>query len=511
MSTFTLGTEFTAAPRTPTYFNGRLLAADDLAADQQTLRERDRLVGEAAGSGVVRGFWVTASSTTVQVAPGLGVTGTGEPVRLSVSATLPLAVPLADAAPTNAAKFSCCDSGPSETTGSVVGSGMYLLTVRPATSTEGGRCAGSWTLAGVEFRVTAVPLGDSVAGIELTTANRRNLLAHWCFGTETLAGLPRSVFDFAGEYGFDELTDLTPDDLPIATLAWDGQRISDLDNWSARRRVTTPEPATGPFAILSGDRRIAEGQARFAQFQDQAGELVATETASTVQAPEVFGFLPPAGFLPIEVDVLTKISERMQQSRDLLEGREDVEERPRHPPEREEDLELLALAAQAAAGSGFNVARFFGKLAVFGGIIDWDLAEFALRDSWHRLPVSTRAFAVGDDDNNDNGGFDVGFNDSFDGFDDINRRDGQIDSGGSLGRLDGRLLTFYLLRQNLVQFTERQSALGQRRRMRFTKQGPTRSGLYVFFMASWQLLQPTRPPVVLSGLTGKPVPRNPPA
>jgi hypothetical protein len=483
MSTFTLGTEFTSAPRTPSYFNGRLLAADDLTADQQTLRARDRSIGEAAGSGVVRGFWVTASSTTVQVAPGLGITRNGEPVLLNVSAALPLAVPLAEVAPKNAAKFSCCESGPSQTTGSVVGSGVYLLTVRPATSTEGGNCAGSWTIAGLEFRVTTLPLGDSVGGFELTTGTRRNLVAHWSFGTETLAGLPRSPFDFGGAYGFDELTDLTPDDLALAVLAWDGQQISDLDNWSARRRVVTPEPATGTFAILSGDRRIAEGQARFQQFQDQAGELVAAETASTVRAPDVFGFLPPAGFLPIEVNALERVREWLA---------------------REQDLELLELAARAAAGSGFNVTQFFGRLAVFGGIIDWDLAEFALRDSWHRTPVST-ALNLGDNNGDDASAPTPTFPDEVDppgGIGGVNRLDDRpIESPVAL--LSGRPLTFYLVRENLVQFAERRPAK-QRRRLRFTREGPTRSGLYVFFMANWLLLRQTRPPaVVVGGLIGR--------
>ena len=73
MATFTLGTDFTSAPRQPSYVNGRLLLADDLSSDQTTLRARDRWIGEAAGSGVVRGLTVTSSATTLSVAPGLGI------------------------------------------------------------------------------------------------------------------------------------------------------------------------------------------------------------------------------------------------------------------------------------------------------------------------------------------------------------------------------------------------------------------------------------------------------
>ena len=152
MATFTLGTDFTSAPRQPSYVNGRLLLAADLSSDQATLRTRGRWIGEAAGSGVVRGLTVTASATTLSVAPGLGVNRAGEPIWLASDATLPLAIPLAEVSPTNPAKFRCCAPDSTDENRNVVDAGIYVLTVRPAAKTEGGTA-------------TAPPPGAATVGV----------------------------------------------------------------------------------------------------------------------------------------------------------------------------------------------------------------------------------------------------------------------------------------------------------------------------------------------------------
>ena len=103
---------------------------------------------------------MTSSATTLSVVPGLGINQAGEPILLTTEATLPLATPLTEASPTNPAKFHCCVPGSNDTTQVAVGSGIYVLTIRPASKTEGSTataaplgawtsgCAATWTLAG---------------------------------------------------------------------------------------------------------------------------------------------------------------------------------------------------------------------------------------------------------------------------------------------------------------------------------------------------------------------------
>ncbi|MFE9690600.1 hypothetical protein [Micromonospora sp. NPDC005806] len=361
MTTYGLGTDFTGAPLLPSYTDGRLLRADDLTTDQGTLLLRDRWAGQAAGAGIVTGLEVTPSATTLSVAPGLAINRAGEPVSLTSQATLALAIPLAEVATRDNAAFSCCDSGPAGG-GSSVGAGRYLLTARPA-GRSSGDCT-TMTAAGLEFRVTTLPIGTDLRGIPLTTANGRNLVASWCFGADQLAGLPIDPFDFAPALGVDQLAEVTADDVPLAVFAWDGQTVGDLDNWSVRRRVTAPEPGAGGWHTLTADRRDRDGQARFHQFQDQVAEYLDRGMAGKIIVSEYLPLLPPVGFLPVAVDFLTTLGKRVRQ-----------------------DAELIDAASAALIRPGFDLGTFFGNLARFGGVVDFEVAELMLRESWYRPPA----------------------------------------------------------------------------------------------------------------------------
>jgi hypothetical protein len=199
-------------------------------------------------------------------------------------------------------------------------------------------CAARWAAEGVEIRAIALPALDTVAGVTATDENRRNLTAHWFFGAEQLARQPIDPFTFDPAYsGFDRLNpaDLTDVDVPLAVFRWNGQRVVDLDNWSARRRVTTPDPDPSPWSAVVADRREADGQARFLQFQDQLAQLAASGSSRTIAAATTFGLLPPAGFLPGYFDPWT----------------------------------------------------FYEGVASFGDTLDWTAADFALRRSW-QLPAA---------------------------------------------------------------------------------------------------------------------------
>lgn len=443
MTNQVVGADFTDGALLPNYVNGRLLVAEDLATGQQSLRTRDTRIGEAAGAGVVRGLWVTSSQTTLTINPGLALCPAGGPVVVPRAVTLTLTHSVA-AQPTNDADFGCCGGAPGDEEGSALTQGILLLTARascrldgraplvpPASSQVSSCCAAQWQVEGVEFRVVALPIGSVVAGEEVTDSNRRNLVAHWGLGTEQLLLLGRNPFGFDPHYrGFDTLAaaDLTPYDVPLAVLRWDGRAVTDLDNWSARRRVTHPDAVPSSWSATVSERRESDGIARFLQFQDQAEELVSRALAGSATADRYFGLLPPVGFLPVENSGFRKLAE--EGVRDLLKQRDvpTIEEataaaesawtsrayrmtesvpglveaneitvsdelkeatrvlRTRHVAAFKQLLEV----ADASAGYGFDPQRFFGSLARAGGFLDWELAEWALEQSWRAMPVSTR-------------------------------------------------------------------------------------------------------------------------
>ena len=379
MTSQLIGADFAGGAQLPNYVNGRLLTAEDLATGQATLRERDARIGRAAGAGVVTGLWVSAAAASLTVQPGLALTRAGHPLKVGHAVTLPLAVPATGTAP-SAATFACCPTaGGSDAS---IGAGNYLLTARPVSRLTGqaalsgppgsdapAGCTAQWTEDGVRFAVVALPEPTTVAGVPVTAGNRRNLLAHWCFGTQQLAAVGVDPFHVDPAYaGPDGLApaDLGPCDVPLAVFRWNGQTVSDLDHWSVRRRVTHPDPADGPWSVQVGDRRAADGQARMLQFQDQTAAIVGSGGAPGTVAAEKFGLLPPVGFLP----VLPQLWQKLVAAQPLVVG-------------------LAPNLAELPGGAGFDAARFFAGLARFGGILDWDVVDLAVQQSFRRAPVPT--------------------------------------------------------------------------------------------------------------------------
>src|SRR3712207_3968263 len=79
--------------RNTNYFNGRLLTAEDLKADQAATRRRQELLGQAIGEGVVSGLEVSIFSDgtdgnlpVLSLTPGLAINGEGQ--TLALNATL---------------------------------------------------------------------------------------------------------------------------------------------------------------------------------------------------------------------------------------------------------------------------------------------------------------------------------------------------------------------------------------------------------------------------------------
>ncbi|HLA64803.1 MAG TPA: hypothetical protein VK610_10280, partial [Rhodothermales bacterium] len=116
------------------YFNGRVLTAEDLAVEQTTLRERDRRLGRALGTGVVEGLEVAAAATprpSVTIAAGLALNPEGEALVLAKPVTIEVA-PEDDPTVSGDALFMTCP-GASAGSATPVGTGAYVLVVGPAT------------------------------------------------------------------------------------------------------------------------------------------------------------------------------------------------------------------------------------------------------------------------------------------------------------------------------------------------------------------------------------------
>lgn len=531
MTSQVVGSDYTDGALLPNYVNGRVLVAEDLATGQASLRTRDTRIGEAAGAGIVRGLWVTGTDTTLTIAPGLGISDAGEPVVVPRTITLQLTFAVAAAAVNNA-DFGCC-AGPTDGSGSSLTAGILLLTARPACRLEGQAplaappgsqvspcCAAQWQVEGVEFRAIALPVGSTIASQSVTAANRRNLVAHWCFGTERLASLGRDPFGFDPSYaGLDgvDAADLTAYDVPLAVFSWNGQGVDDLDNWSARRRVSYPTPVPSSWSVTVTDRREADGHARFLQFQDQAEELVSRALAGSARAPDHFALLPPVGFLPVDNQHFREMAEkavreavvRVAEKEPVATEQAVEDESAREwaarsgllmgtPMPHEEQRKLarsrigyyknLAQIAEASVGYGYDPATFFGRLGRSGGVIDWELAEWALDQSWKAMPVATG-----------------------DGGDPPDERDettaGEALTRGSHDAADREPgfrapITYYYVIQNLEAAEARTTIYRQASQRHRHRVGFVRSNLYVVFIANRRWVRGSHPPFMDYSMRG---------
>ena len=96
-----------------------------------------------------------------------------------------------------------------------------------------------------------------------------------------------------------------------------------------------------------------------------------------------FGLLPPVGFLPVADCVAT--------------GSPVTRVAARHGPRSADAAEVVNVlrsrVSQLAPQPGFWPATFFGSLARNGGILTWDTAYFALRQSYFVEPVANAALS----------------------------------------------------------------------------------------------------------------------
>jgi len=312
--------------RSVNFFNGRLLAGEDLTTEQVTNRIAHGLLGKAIGDGVVYGLEVTISpqSNTVQspvlsITPGLAINKNGGSLLLETNTDVALVRP-PDGTNGNTVTPIFQDCTPTQTGNYIAGAGVYLLTIGPTTSPEGlaevsgvstttAPCNTKYNIPGVQFRLISIDLQAS----ELGDVNHlRNLVAYKCFGftpqSNSQAAFATDPFNTPlTTYGLmDDLRAnqvLTNCEVPLAVLYWTAdQGIVFVDMWAVRRPVF-PHTATEMWAPLASRRRMAEGLAMFLQFQEQVSDMVefgvGGPALTSIVATDYFQYLPAAGFISI--------------------------------------------------------------------------------------------------------------------------------------------------------------------------------------------------------------------
>jgi hypothetical protein len=309
--------------RSSNFFNGRLLSAEDLNQEQAaTLAWRKRL-GRAIGEGIAHGLEVAAAtgvttkdSPVVTVQPGLAINRSGQALRLTAKTDVALVRP-EDTSSASDSQSGFGDCTPVQPTYYVAGAGIYVLTIGPAKGTDGRAqvsglrndtvsCNAKDRIDGVQFRLIQLEFTSA----ELSTkALVRSVAARKCFGLDDLATFTGDPFGSRlTTYGpLDDLRpdDLTPCEVPLALLYWtQSGGIEFIDLWSVRRRSIDPS-AVRRWGVVAADRRVAEAEAMFLQFQSHLEKLWeaagsgSVPTAGQIAADQYFVYLPPAGYLPV--------------------------------------------------------------------------------------------------------------------------------------------------------------------------------------------------------------------
>lgn len=322
------------------FFNGRLLSAEDLKTEQESVRARIANVGRAAGAGVVAGLWVEkvassppgdATHAAVSVTAGLAVCRAGHALQLPAGTEVALVPEPDDPTGEDAGLFQTCL--PPTTSTVVTGAGFYVLALAPASGFGGhasasglsdpsaaGGCGSRYAVEGVRFKLVKLSTSDAAGGdthtsdditsltskTDLASLSRlRNLLAHLCLGTPDWLRYPRfetekSADSFGALAALRGSGGLTDCDVPLALIYWRKDGIAFVDRWSVRRAVEEVA-AEGVDPSVAG-AHVGYSRAVFAQFEEQVRELATDNTQSALAGKSVadlFAYLPPAGVVPV--------------------------------------------------------------------------------------------------------------------------------------------------------------------------------------------------------------------
>ncbi|MFM7100253.1 MAG: hypothetical protein ACKO3N_03680, partial [Verrucomicrobiota bacterium] len=243
--------------RSPFYFNGRLLSAEDLSAEHSASLARESRLGRALGSGVSFGLDVQRDAEAppqvaqVTVSRGLAINRGGETIELSEDIPLRLERPAGPVPDRRESGFRACQPMPPG--GGPSRAGASVLTLFPAERKEGrapvaglgnevALCNARQVATGLQFRLVEIPTTGLPADAFL-----RHRLALRCLGlTEPSllrhhanpAVAPPTDYGLSGNLGRGRLVDR---EVPLALVYWNGPgALAFLDRWAVRRRITHP-------------------------------------------------------------------------------------------------------------------------------------------------------------------------------------------------------------------------------------------------------------------------------
>ena len=308
-----------AASGTPRtfFFNGRLLAAEDLKREQALRENGQSQLARLIGCGIAAGLEVggAAGSSSLTISAGLGVTPSGEVIDIGN-----LDLDLASAAvASRPGGFGNCAAAMANL--EAPAAGIYLLTLA-ATWIGSGRAA---TLLGevgacnrsVEQPAVRARLLKVSAPAAATTDSARNLVASALLAPDDPAALlshaapldaPAAAVRLIGWWPVSVVPTLSADDLPIALLRIDSNaRLLWLDAAAARRRIAAPPGFAGDdfWRESHALEMAAFGRQFVAQAGDEAARLSRDEKAPGAAA---FVTLPPVSVLSgAELQALRKL------------------------------------------------------------------------------------------------------------------------------------------------------------------------------------------------------------
>lgn len=242
------------APRTY-FFNGRLLAAEDLQREQALREAGQGQLARLIGCGIAGGLEVkgTAGSASLSIAPGLGVTPAGEVIDVEA-----LTLDLSSAAEARRpGGFATCAAA--MTNLEAPNAGIYLLTLT-ATWIASGRAATLLGEVGACNRALELPavlarLHKIAVPKENDANTARNLIACALLvpddaGTPlthaAAADAPAGALRLVGWLPASLVPTLSAAELPLAVLQIDADaKVIWLDSHAARRRLAPPPGLAG--------------------------------------------------------------------------------------------------------------------------------------------------------------------------------------------------------------------------------------------------------------------------
>jgi hypothetical protein len=294
--------------RAVNFFNGRLLTGRDLGREQEARRTADRRLGEAGGAGIAWGLEVTREGAAgeLNVKPGLAVSASGQTLWLANAKRVTLVQPPeANTAAGSGSGFAPCGVLAGGTY-YVAGAGVFLLTLAPASQPDGKapvlaleaantRCAFDATVEAVQLRLLRINDFSATGTGPEALARLRNRIAYVGFGQPSLGDAHARPGTASGPDLVGALASqgLSKCDVPLAVVYMVGGAVIFVDAWSVRRRAAAGL-ANGDAADWLGERRVALGEAMFAQFLQHT-----RDTPELLKHPAAahLDWLPPAGLI----------------------------------------------------------------------------------------------------------------------------------------------------------------------------------------------------------------------